>query len=180
MIRPLCLVVCALIPAGCQKLTAAQFVLEPAFPHLTFEQPVEFQFAPDGSHRLFVVEQKGVVRSFLNDPRTKESRVFLDLVSEVHSGHSEEGMPGLAFHPRFKTKDTNPQEAGLESQFVILEALQPYVHRNGGKIAFGPDGYLYIALGDGGSGGDPHNYGQDLTTLLGSILRIDVDRRAPF
>lgn len=180
----------------------AQFSLEPAFPNLTFEQPLEFQYAPDGSGRLFVLEQKGIIRTFLNDPGISESRVFLDLVPQVFSGHSEEGMLGLAFHPRskengfffvyytannprrsvvarFKVKDANPHEADLLSQKIILEVPQPYGNHNGGKIAFGPDGYLYIALGDGGSGGDPHNHGQDLTTLLGSILRIDVDRNAP-
>jgi len=172
--------------------------LELAFPRLTFEQPVDFQHAPDGSHRLFVVEQKGVIHIFENNPDVKESKIFLDLTSQVRLGHSEEGMLGLAFHPRFKDngyffvdyiadnprrsvvarfriKPDSPWQADVKSQQIILEVGQPYGNHNGGQIAFGPDGYLYIALGDGGAGGDPHGHGQNRATFLGSILRIDVD-----
>jgi hypothetical protein len=111
------------------------------------------------------------------------------------------GLLGLAFHPnfpsngyffvnytapgprrtvisRFTVSSTNPDSADISSEVIILEVDQPYDNHNGGQIAFGPDGYLYIALGDGGSGGDPLGHGQNRTTLLGSILRIDVDTNA--
>ncbi len=186
--------------AGCQlpeRSDARPFnlTLEPAFPDLRFEQPVDLQHAPDGSGRLFVVEQKGIIRVFPNDPQAQKADIFLDLTSEVLLGHMEEGMLGLAFHPRFKENGyffvyyiaDNPRRSRLArfqaqdnradpaSKYVVLEVPQPYGNHNGGQIAFGPDGYLYIALGDGGSGGDPHGHGQNPATLLGSILRIDVD-----
>jgi hypothetical protein len=121
----------------------------------------------------------------------------LDIDARVRAG-GERGLLGLAFHPQyedngrvfvsytaqpsgrsviseFRRSSANPLTADPGSESVILEVDQPFSNHNGGKIAFGPDGYLYIALGDGGSAGDPLNSGQDLTTLLGSILRIDVD-----
>ncbi|MDP2654289.1 MAG: PQQ-dependent sugar dehydrogenase [Candidatus Omnitrophota bacterium] len=170
-----------------------------AFPHLTFEQPVDLQHSPDGSDRLFVVEQKGMIRVFQNIPATKSTAAFLDIRDRVFAGHMEEGLLGLAFHPQYRTnglfyvyysaKDprrsvlarfqrsaSNPVQADIQSQSIILEVPQPYGNHNGGQIAFGPDGYLYVALGDGGGSGDPHGNGQNLKTLLGKILRIDVDR----
>lgn len=173
--------------------------LQVAFPHLSFERPVGVYAPPDDSGRLFVVEQAGVVRVFSDDTAAAEVQVFLDIRSLVDSRGNEEGLLGFAFHPDFPEngrffldytatdpdrtviaqyrvdpadpEGSVPQEAG-----VILEVSQPYSNHNGGQIAFGPDGYLYVALGDGGSGGDPRGNGQDPSTLLGSILRIDVDR----
>jgi glucose/arabinose dehydrogenase len=171
-----------------------------AFPAMTFELPVGLTTSPDGSNRIFVVEQKGVIKVFPNSPRVKEVKDFLDIRDRVFSGHSEEGLLGLAFHPRYekngyfyvyhtaahpprrsviaryKVSPSDPDHADPLSETVILEVPQPYGNHNGGQIAFGPDGFLYIALGDGGSGGDPHGHGQNRRTLLGSILRVDVDR----
>ncbi len=174
--------------------------LEPvaAFPNLTFAKPVDLQNAGDGTNRLFIVEQEGTIRVIENNPSTTTSTLFLDITDSVHYVNgSELGLLGLAFHPNFRsngyfyvcytadvplrsvvsqfTVSTNPNSALRESEHILLEFPQPYPNHNGGQIAFGPDGYLYVALGDGGSGGDPLNNGQNLTTLLGKILRIDVD-----
>lgn len=169
-----------------------------AFPNLSFDQPVDLQHSGDGSGRLFVVEQAGTIRVFENDPSADNASVFLNLEQQVKDSGTEEGLLGLTFHPdyenngyfyvnytasnpdrtiisRFQVSDQNPDEADESTEQEILTFEQPYSNHNGGQLAFGPDGYLYIAVGDGGSGGDPHNNGQDRRTLLGSILRIDVD-----
>ncbi len=175
----------------------AQLKIEQAFPNLTFSQPVEIQQPTDGTNRLFVVSQRGKIFVFENDEQVTASNTFLDIEFKVLSG-GELGLLGLAFHPdyetngyfyvyynvsnprrsivsRFTVSSTDPNSADQTSEFVLLELEQPFSNHNGGKIAFGPDGYLYISLGDGGSGGDPLNSGQDLKTLLGAILRIDAD-----
>ncbi|MBI2619332.1 MAG: PQQ-dependent sugar dehydrogenase [Ignavibacteriales bacterium] len=178
---------------------ARQPRLTAAFPNLTFDKPVDLQNAGDGSNRLFVVEQPGVIKVFLNDSTVTSARIFLDLRDRVHyvSG-SELGLLGLAFHPsyedsgsffvnytatgplrtviaRFTVSQNDPDSAVGASEEILLEINQPYTNHNGGQLTFGPDGYLYIALGDGGSGGDPLNNAQNLGSLLGKMLRIDVD-----
>lgn len=173
--------------------------LEPAFPALSFERPVDLQHAPDGSNRLFVVEQEGVIRVFDNHPGAESAPVFLDIRDRVNSQGNEQGLLGLAFHPDFQQNgyfyvdytaaDPNrtviaryhvdPADSGRAdpaSETVLLEVPQPFSNHNGGQVAFGPDGMLYVAFGDGGSGGDPHENGQNPGTLLGSIIRIDVDQ----
>ncbi|WP_266365169.1 PQQ-dependent sugar dehydrogenase [Tellurirhabdus rosea] len=176
--------------------TAVQLVN--AFPNLTFEQPVEFTHAGDGTNRVFVVEQAGRIRSFTNDPAAKSAGVYLDIRDRVEAG-GEMGLLGLAFHPNFRqngyffvnyTKN-NPRETVISrfkassasadkvdpgSEVVLLKFRQPYSNHNGGKVAFGPDGMLYIATGDGGSANDPQNNGQNRATYLGKILRIDVNK----
>lgn len=169
-----------------------------AFPELSFTRPVDLQHPGDGSNRLFVVEQRGIISVFENDSTISEKTVFLDISERVDDGHNEEGLLGLAFHPeyasngyfyvnytaadgdrtvisRFEVSPDNPEQADPDSELEILTYEQPYGNHNGGQVSFGPDGYLYIAVGDGGSGGDPHDNGQDRTTLLGNILRIDVN-----
>ncbi len=163
-----------------------------------FTNPVHVTHAGDGSGRLFVVEQAGriwVIRNGsvrLNDP-------FLDISDRVLSG-SERGLLSVAFAPNFaqtghfyvnytdQQGDTrvaryqvtsNPDVADPNSEQVILAVDQPYSNHNGGQLAFGPDGYLYIGMGDGGSGGDPDGNGQNLGTLLGALLRIDVETGSP-
>lgn len=178
--------------------TYAQYQTEIAFPNLSFDRPVDLQDARDGSSRLFVVEQKGVVRLFQNNPSVSQAPVFLDIQSQVDDSGNEEGLLGLAFHPEFATNghfyvnytasdpnrtvvsrfsisSTDPDVADPASELVLLTLSQPYSNHNGGQLQFGPDGMLYIAVGDGGSGGDPQGNGQNRETLLGSILRIDVD-----
>jgi glucose/arabinose dehydrogenase len=173
-------------------------VVEPAFPELSFSRPLDIQHAGDGTNRLFVVEQGGVISVFPNDPEVESADVFLDIRNRVNDSGNEEGLLGLAFHPnyenngyfyvnytassprrtvisRFQVSQTNPDEADSNSEVELLSYNQPQSNHNGGHLAFGPDGYLYIASGDGGGGGDPGNNGQDRTNLLGAILRIDVD-----
>jgi glucose/arabinose dehydrogenase len=157
------------------------------------DSPVEVTSAGDGTGRIFVVEQGGSIRIVADDGLAAEP--FLDVSDRVSSG-GERGLLGLAFHPDFPADprffvdytdiqgDTvissftvdpaTPDRADPASELVLLTIPQPYANHNGGAIAFGTDGMLYIAMGDGGSGGDPEGNGQRLDTLLGKILRIDV------
>ena len=161
------------------------------------EQPVHLTHAGDGSGRLFVVEQAGRIR-ILKD-RQLLPRPFLDIRDQVRSG-GEKGLLSVAFHPRFRenglfyvnyTSATGglhtvvsrfraPKGAYADraSEKILLTVAQPYGNHNGGQLAFGPDGYLYIGMGDGGSANDPQGHGQNPATLLGSLLRIDVDGRS--
>ena len=158
-----------------------------------FNDPVDIQNA--GDDRLFIVEQGGLIR-ILNSDGTVNATPFLDISSQV-SGGSEQGLLGLAFHPnytnngffyvnytdnggdtqvsRFTVDPGDPDLALPGSEFPIIDYAQPFTNHNGGSIAFGSDGFLYISAGDGGSGGDPGNRAQDTTELLGKLLRIDVD-----
>ena len=169
-----------------------------AFPNLKFQRPVELTSADDGTNRLFLVEQQGTIRVFENRSDVTESQLFLDLREVTLREGNEEGLLGLAFHPKFRengqffvyystkprssvvsrftvSKD-DPNRADRNSEKVLMRIPQPYSNHNGGSLRFGPDGFLYIGLGDGGLADDPHANGQNLETLLGSILRIDVDR----
>lgn len=168
-------------------------------------RPLYATNAGDGSGRLFVLEQTGRIWVIRNG--VLQSPPFLNLSGiisqEPMSGnYSERGLLGLDFHPDFANNgqffvhysDVNgdtviarytvavdaPDVADPNSAEVILTQAQPYPNHNGGQIEFGPDGYLYIALGDGGDQADPHGNGQNPDTLLGKILRIDVDGGAPF
>lgn len=150
--------------------------------------------APDGDDRLFVVEKSGTIALFKAE--VENAAKFLD-ISFLVSGGSEQGLLGLAFHPAYATNGkfyvyyTNtagdsviaeytvsgdPDRADGGSRRVIMELHQPFSNHNGGMIDFGEDGYLYIGFGDGGGAGDPFNEAEDRTSLLGSLVRIDVDR----
>jgi len=176
--------------------------VEVAFPNLRFIQPVVLAYPDDGTNRLFVVLQHGLVRVFDNDPDVTAIETFLDIRQRVSTRGNEEGLLGLAFHPRYESNghfyvcysaasprrsvvsrysvsQSDPAAADPDSELVILEVPQPFSNHNGGQILFGPDGYLYIGLGDGGSRADPRGNGQNTTTLLGAILRIDVDSPSP-
>jgi glucose/arabinose dehydrogenase len=172
------------------------YTVEEAFPDLTFTRPLDIQHAGDNSGRLFIVEQAGRIYVIPGED-ANEKEIFLDIVHLVNDNGNEQGLLGLAFHPEFEQNgyffvnytdsngtvisrfsvNSNPNQADPASEVEILEFRQPYANHNGGGIAFGPDGYLYIATGDGGSGGDPQGHGQNRRTLLGNILRIDVDNR---
>jgi glucose/arabinose dehydrogenase len=175
---------------------ATAFEAKVAFPNLSFSRPVDLQNAGDGSNRLFVVEQAGRIRVFENADTTDNAKMFLDISSQVLFG-GEQGLLGLAFDPnfsanrhyfvyysisnprrtrvsRFTADSQNPDTTLVATQQDVIAIDQPYGNHNGGQIAFGPDDYLYIGLGDGGSGDDPDGNGQNRTTLLGSILRINV------
>lgn len=167
-------------------------------------RPVLVTNAGDGSGRVFVVIQQGVIHTLDKGERTKKSKIFFDFSKRVRwrEKENEEGLLGLAFHPKFKENgeffifytDVNATMANVISRFRVrrddpttadpaseeelLRIEKPFDNHDGGTIAFGPDGYLYIAHGDGGKADDPYENGQNLKTLLGKILRIDVDHKA--
>ncbi len=168
-------------------------------------RPIYITGAGDGSGRLFLVEQTGLIWPYIDGLRLTPA--FLDvsrLISQVAltSRYTEQGLLGLAFHPdyatngyffvnytdrsgstivaRYQVSAEDPNIADASSGQIIFQLAQPYTNHNGGHIDFGPDGYLYITLGDGGSANDPLRAGQDRRLLLGSILRIDVDGAAPY
>jgi glucose/arabinose dehydrogenase len=158
--------------------------------------PLLVTHAGDGSDRLFVVEQTGKVRIVKGGSLLSAS--FIDISRSVSDG-GEQGLLGLAFHPsyesnrklylsftdlngtsvirEYRVSASNPDRVDGSSGRTLLRVKQPYANHNGGHIAFGPDGYLYVGFGDGGSGGDPGNRAQSRGTILGKILRIDVNRR---
>jgi len=164
------------------------------------EAPLYVTHAGDRSGRLFVVEQAGRIR-IISDGRLL-ARPFLDISARVISG-GEMGLLSVAFHPRFAANgrffvnytanggrlrtviaeyrvSADDPNVASRTERVLLTIDQPYRNHNGGLNLFGPDGMLYIGMGDGGSGGDPHNNGQRLDTLLGKMLRIDVDGGTPY
>jgi glucose/arabinose dehydrogenase len=165
-----------------------------------FDSPLYVTHAGDGSNRIFVVEKGGTIRIIQDGKRI--DKPFLDITPVVNSDASERGLLGLAFHPKYKenglfyvyytaqngdvtiarykvTSDAN--SADPESGEILLTIQhQRYANHNGGQLAFGPDGYLYIGIGDGGSGGDPNRNGQNTKALLAKILRIDVDSLDPY
>lgn len=156
------------------------------------DQPVLVTHA--GDERLFIVEQPGTIRVFENGALLPEP--FLDISERVNDRANEQGLLGLAFHPdyaangvfflnytgadgqtviaRYRVTD-DPNRADPNSETIILQIEQPYANHNGGNLIFGPDGYLYIGMGDGGAAGDPENRAQNLRELLGKMLRIDVN-----
>ncbi len=162
-----------------------------------FSSPLELKHA--GDERMFVAERGGQIKILLADG-TVNPTPFLNISSIITSG-GERGLLGLAFHPDYSnngyfyvyytnlsgntqisrfTVSSNPDVADPASELQMLSFNQPFTNHNGGHLAFGPDGMLYIASGDGGSGGDPQNNSQNLTNLLGKLLRIDVDLPAPY
>ncbi len=164
-------------------------------------RPIVLTHAGDGSNRVFVADQWGAIYVFENKPDVTKASLFLDVRDRVRyrDNQNEEGLLGFAFHPkfaengelflyyttqdaehtsvisRFKVSQDDPNRADPSSEEELMRIAQPFWNHNGGTICFGPDGYLYVGLGDGGSANDPMGNGQNLETLLGSILRIDVD-----
>lgn len=183
------------------KETALPVKAVRAFENLIFDRPIVVTHANDASNRVFVAEQDGIVKVFENDPEVEEAAVFLDIDKRCRyrNNQNEEGLLGFAIHPKFKdngqvfvyyTTDTEEhtsfisrftakdgKTADPDSEEVLMKIPQPFWNHNGGTIVFGPDGFLYVGLGDGGSGNDPNGNGQNLATILGSILRIDVDTK---
>ncbi|MCB9457614.1 MAG: PQQ-dependent sugar dehydrogenase [Anaerolineaceae bacterium] len=182
-------------PAAYQLVTVAE----------GFHRPILLTNAGDGSGRLFVVQQSGRVRivagnGYQDPPFLDVSGIISPAAASIM--YSERGLLGLAFHPdfaengqvfidytdlsgntvvaRYTVMADNPDQVDPASATVLLQVRQPYANHNGGHLAFGPDGYLYIALGDGGSAGDPNGNGQNPQALLGKILRLDVDAGDPY
>src|SRR5713226_1832418 len=163
--------------------------------------PVDLQPPNDGTNRFFVVEQAGTIR--IIQAGAVLPAAFLDIRSRVLFG-GEQGLLGLAFHPNYRqnrrfyvnyvrnssgqtqtiiaeysASSLDPNQADPSSERILLTVNQPFSNHKGGQLVFGPDGFLYIGLGDGGSGGDPLGNGQSLQTLLGKMLRIDVNVTGP-
>jgi glucose/arabinose dehydrogenase len=175
-----------------------------AFPNLRFDRPVAMAYPDDGGNLLFVIEQHQTkVWSFPNEKETSDKQLFMQLPDPINRGN-EEGLLGLAFHPkykengqffvyysandekqkhrrrsvvsRFRVSKDDPRKADPNSEErVWVSADDPFENHNGGCIAFGPDGFLYITLGDSGAADDPLTTGQNPTDFFGSIMRIDVD-----
>lgn len=177
----------------------AGFRAEVAFPALSFARPVFLCAPPEGPDELWVVEQAGRIYRFPRREDAGEKELVLDLSAQVSRRGNEEGLLGFAFAPagravylyysplkgegwiggRSRLSRFQRSEAGAvdpASEEVLLEVEQPYPNHNGGMLCFGPEGYLYLGLGDGGFAGDPEGHGQRRSTLLGSILRLDVSR----
>lgn len=183
---------------------AQEYEFKQVFKKAKFDRPIYLCPLPDGSNRLVIIEQAGRVLLIENNPEAAEFTVAYDdrddVFSPANGGFNEEGLLGIAFHPKFSenrqvflhysvakprgniisrfTMDESFTKIDHASEEVIMQIEQPFFNHNGGSITFGPDGYLYIALGDGGSANDPQGHGQNLKTLLASILRIDVDNKA--
>jgi glucose/arabinose dehydrogenase len=210
----------AALPAAAQNNLDTRplpFTLETAFPQLSWTgwkstddaglatplRPILVTHAGDGSNRLFVPTEQGVIHVFPNDPNIKQTGVFLDLSSKVSYDDkmNEEGFLGLAFPPKYReqgrffvyytnkhqphqnilasyrvSKD-DPNRADPDSEEILFTFKKPFWNHDGGTVVFGPDGCLYLALGDGGAANDPLGHGQRLNTWLGKILRVDVDHR---
>ena len=174
-------------------------ILVKAFPNLSFNQPLFLTHSNDGCNRIFVVQQDGFIKVFENSPQVTKADTFLNIQNKITTA-SEMGLLGLAFHPDYANNDSfyinytvdfggsrrsviarytvmpgQPSRADPNSERILLEINQPASNHNGGMMQFGPDGYLYIGVGDGGGSGDPDDNSQDRKTLLGNILRIDVD-----
>jgi len=170
--------------------------VERVFPDLSFQEMTNLVQPDDTSGLIFVTEQRGVIYAFSAN-NSQQADIFLDITDRVNREGNEEGLLGLAFDPdyqgngylyvyysadnprrsvlsRFSLDQENTDVADPESEVIIMEIEQPYSNHNAGQLAFGPDGYLYIGLGDGGGSGDPLGNAQNLSTVLGSILRIDV------
>ncbi|GGG57065.1 hypothetical protein GCM10011414_28640 [Croceivirga lutea] len=182
-----------------------QISYEQAYENLAFRFPVEIQFPDDDLNNVYVVEQGGIIKSFSNTEDLTSNSVtnFLDISNKVSFSVGQEiGLLGLAFHPDFKNNQlfyvyytvygsngrinmvlerytkqsgSNIADSNSATEIFRFEKNQNNSNHNGGKIAFGPDGYLYISIGDGGGGGDPNKNAQNLNNVFGSILRIDVD-----
>jgi len=184
--------------------TSPTVTTQAVFTNLSFSQPVALKQAPGDSSRWFVLEKNGVVRVFANDQNTTSPTVFLDISAQVNPA-GEGGLLGIAFHSnfpvtpevfvsytrtgvgtpltsvvsRFLSTDTG-QTLNAATEEIILTISQPFDNHNGGDISFGPDGFLYLGVGDGGDSGDPEDNGQDTNNLLGTIVRVDVTGGSPY
>ncbi len=169
------------------------------FPNVELRRPVQVIQAPGEPNNVYVVEQAGrILRLDQNNDQVKSGAVFLDMRKSVNSKNNEEGLLSICFDPKYSDNGfvylyysaEKPRRSVLsqfrvsddrktintDSEKKILEVEQPYSNHNGGTVLFGPDGMLYLSLGDGGAANDPHGHGQNLATLLASIIRIDVSQ----
>ncbi len=183
--------------SGKPVVANSPIALQPLTTH-HFSKPIFLTTPPNKTNRLFIVEQDGKI--WIYKEGSVRPTLFLDIHEKISTG-GERGLLGMAFHPHFASNGrlfvnytreqdgatviaeyhlaSNPNQVSLK-ETILLVVSQPYGNHNGGMIAFGPDGYLYIGMGDGGSGGDPQNYAQNPNELLGKFLRIDVDQPPPY
>lgn len=177
--------------------------LSPLFGGEVFRRPVQAVVAPGDDATVYIIEQPGRLIAVDRTKTEAEPRTFLDIRKQVHDKHNEEGLLSLAFHPAYeengrlyvyysaKKSASKPRRGVLseytvaedrrtvdaESERVLLEVEQPWGNHNGSTVLFGPDGMLYVSYGDGGAANDPYGAGQDLSNLLGTVIRIDIDRK---
>jgi glucose/arabinose dehydrogenase len=200
MCGKLLLVLCLFVAGSATAQPLPKIALRDAYPGMTFPLPVGMEESPDGTGRFFIVEEEGTIAIVPKTPDGKPAKEFLNISDRKPHTSLEEGLLGLAFHPQFKSNGkfyvyytlhtprhsvlsefkvsaADPNLADVKSERVLLDVPQPFDNHKGGRIAFSPDGYLYIGLGDGGAGNDPFNNGQNTASLLGKILRIDVNSR---
>lgn len=193
-----CRILAAALVLACSLSSAQSVSLVNAFPRLSFTQPILLTHAGDGTNRIFVVQQTGQIYVFPNDSNVASASLFFNIQNKLSALGAEEGLLGLAFHPsyatngyfyvnytvpnplrtviaRYRVLPGNPSRADTASAFIILQINQPATNHNGGNIVFGPDGYLYVGMGDGGGGNDPDGNGQNRSVLLAKMLRIDVN-----
>ncbi|MDQ3022467.1 MAG: PQQ-dependent sugar dehydrogenase [Bacteroidota bacterium] len=180
------------------KISSSQpFELVNAFSNVSFNSPLYVTHSNDATNRIFVVEQRGVIKVLPNDSLTSNSRDFLNITNLLISG-GERGLLGLAFHPnysnngyfyvyytktgggantlsRFSVSSSDPNKADSLSELILFSVADPFSNHNGGILFFGLDGFLHIGMGDGGSAGDPGNRAQNVNEMLGKVLRIDVN-----
>jgi glucose/arabinose dehydrogenase len=188
----------AAVPPGGAAITT-----ERVFTALSFTQPLQLRQEPADDRCWYVVEQPGVVMAFENDADVSSASTFIDINTRVDSGPFEGGLLGMAFHPDYLnngevflsytgnnsgltsvisrfTSNNHGLTLDPDSEEIIITFPQPFDNHNGGNIEFGPDGYLYIGFGDGGSSNDPGERAQNTLNLFGAILRIDVDAGVPY
>jgi glucose/arabinose dehydrogenase len=200
MIKFLPILLLAAFNAAGEPAVLPKVEMKVAFSNLTLERPLWLAESPDGSGRLFVAQQDGKVLILPREREGRTPKTFLDLTDRKPWVKNEEGLLGFAFHSKFKkngkfyvyysqqdprrsvisefqASKSQPDQADKSTERVLLEVPQPEWNHNGGQISFGPDGYLYIALGDGGGMNDQFKNGQRPDTLLAKILRIDVNSR---
>lgn len=169
-----------------------------AYPGLKFDRPVWLGVAPGDTKRLYVVSQPGTIYRFAKEGSPADAEVYLDVASRTYTGHNEEGLLALAFHPKYPenghfyvwssrnkprrhvlsrfTVAKGKDVADPASEKVLIEITKRYGNHNGSTLLFGKDGYLYFSVGDEGAANDPHNNGQNLGSWFGKVHRIDVDR----
>lgn len=192
--------------AGDRPSSDTDIQVERVFPSLSFDSPVALLQAPDDNSRWFVVEQEGVIRVFDNTNNASSSSIFIDIQNRVDDSANESGLLAMAFHPDFSSNgqvflfyqvpDTSnnccasqlvrytSDDGGLtlnpDSAQVLISFTDPYENHFGGQLGFDTEGFLYLSIGDGGSGGDPGNRAQTTSNPWGSVLRIDVDSGSPY
>jgi len=197
---------CLLALCGFAAFPAGAYTLTPAFTGITIERPIAVVIPADGTNRLFLAQQRGQVRILPKDESGTEAALFLDLsdrkLEATETSKFEEGLNGMAFHPKYaengkfylyytqqdpkravisemQVSRSDPNKADPTTERVLMEVPLPYWNHHSGNIAFGPDGFLYIAIGDGGGkDGDPLRWAQNPFTLTSKVLRIDVDTQS--